>query len=288
MCNIELGRVKIMVHEHFVRVVGNGQPIIFLPGTGWSGDIGLHIADSVKDSYQVHMIDLPGIGQSQGLDGVIKLQDAAAWLHRYITKLNLEKVILIGHSLGGAICLSYAYHYPTKVAGLMLLDIGYDKIPLFPVEMFGKVGYMVPFISFLHRCFGNKILGKEDDKPSNEAKDEESIKAGIEKHGLPDNEYIRQAIKNQQPANTNGISLLLALYRTNLPRMLTSIQVPSILFYGNRYEQPMELQNKIKRKIMYIKKKHPSIAVQELDGGHYAHLQDELALSKMIAFIHSL
>ena len=66
ICNIELLREKIAVYEHFVRVVGNGQPIIFLPGTGWSGDIGLHIADSVKDSYQVHMIDLPGIGQSQG------------------------------------------------------------------------------------------------------------------------------------------------------------------------------------------------------------------------------
>ncbi|MGG0239946.1 alpha/beta hydrolase [Bacillus rhizoplanae] len=277
-----------MMHEHFVRVVGNGQPIIFLPGTGWSGDIGLHIADSVKDSYQVHMIDLPSIGQSQGLDGVIKLEDAAAWLHRYITKLNMEKVILIGHSLGGAICLAYASHYPSLVEGLMLLDIGYDKIPLFPVEMFGKLGYMVPFISFLHMYFGNKVLGKEEDATSREEKTEERIKAQIEEHGFPDNEYIRQAIKNQQPANTKGISLLLALYRTNLPKMLTSVQVPSILLYGNRSQEPVNLQNKIKRNIAHVKKKHPSIVIQELDGGHYAHLQDELALSKMKAFIHSL
>ena len=66
------------------------------------------------------------------------------------------------------------------------------------------------------------------------------------------------------------------------------IQVPSILFYGNWYERPMKLQNKIKRKIMHIKKKRASIVVQELDGGHYAHLQDDLALSKMTASIHSL
>ncbi|MCP1124425.1 alpha/beta hydrolase [Bacillus sp. 3103sda1] len=275
-----------MMHEHFVRVVGNGQPIIFLPGTGWSGDIGLHIADSVKDFYQVHMIDLPGIGQSQGLDGVIKLEDAAAWLHRYITKLNMEKVILIGHSLGGAICLAYASYYPSLVEGLMLLDIGYDKIPLFPVEMFGKLGFMVPFISFLHRHFGKKVLGKEENATSRE--DRRENKSPNRKHGFPDNEYIRQAIKNQQPANTKGISLLLALYRANLPKMLTSVQVPSILLYGNRSQEPVNLQNKIKRNIAHVKKKHPRIVIQELDGGHYAHLQDELALSKMKAFIHSL
>ncbi|KQU60032.1 hypothetical protein ASG66_10160 [Bacillus sp. Leaf406] len=53
--------------KYFVEVVGSGPaPLIFLPGTGWAGNVGHSIAEALSNSYTVHMIDLPGIGRGDG------------------------------------------------------------------------------------------------------------------------------------------------------------------------------------------------------------------------------
>ena len=74
--------------------------IIFLHGSGLS-----HIVWSLAEqffsnkNFNVLSIDLPGHGNSEGpcLDTIEKIAD---WLENVFVKLNLDKVILIGHSQG--------------------------------------------------------------------------------------------------------------------------------------------------------------------------------------------
>ncbi len=120
------------------------------------------IAEHLSEEFTTHMIDLPGIGRSKGLEGVIKLKDIANWMNEYIEENNfLTKVNITGHSLGGIIGLAFAFYYPEKVNRIILLDIGYSKIDRFPTQMMGSAGYFLPIISVLHRVFGPKVLGKE-------------------------------------------------------------------------------------------------------------------------------
>ncbi|PKR85257.1 hypothetical protein CWO92_08650 [Heyndrickxia camelliae] len=279
--------VEEIVVKHYVEISGMGKEIlIFLPGTGWAGNFGVPIANALNEKFTTHMIDLPGIGRSEGLEGVVDMTDAANWLNDYLEEHRIKKVTIIGHSLGGGIALSFAYNYPKKVKKLVLLDIGFAKIERFPVQMFGSVGYFLPLISVLHRMFGQKFLGNETQESSNnhsKEKTEEEIKAQCKSLGLEDSEFMRHAIVNQQETTLKGISLLLALYRCNMPKILNKLEVPCLILYGNRDGNTPKLQNKIKRQVGRIK--HSNITIKELSGGHYAHVSDVRALDYLTSFL---
>lgn len=259
---------------------------IFLPGVGWAGDFGMPIAEALGNDFITHMLDIPGIGKSIGLAGVVKLKDTADWLDEYINENHFEKVNIIGHSLGGIIGLSYANYYPNKVKSLILLDIGYSRIERFPVNMMGPVGYVLPIISVLHRVFGQKALGKESnsDQNNNETgKTEEEMLEIIKKLELVDNSFIRTAIQNQPTSSLEGISFLLAAYRANLPKIVKNLKVPCLILYGNREGQSEKLQLKVKKQVTRLR--NSSISIQELSGGHYAHVSDAQANKYIISFL---
>ncbi len=78
--------------------------------------------DYFKSKYRVVTIDLAGHGQS-GLERrdytIGKFADDVAVV---INKLHLEKVILVGHSMGGPVALEAANHLPGKIIGVIAVD----------------------------------------------------------------------------------------------------------------------------------------------------------------------
>jgi 2-hydroxy-6-oxonona-2,4-dienedioate hydrolase len=276
------------VSTYYDVISGNGKEIaIFLPGTGWLGDFGSPIAESLGENFVTHMLDLPGIGRGKGLEGFVKIRDAADWLDGYIVEKGLTKVTIIGHSLGGIVGLAYAYHYPDKVNRLILLDIGYAKIDRFPVKMMGSVGYIMPFISALHRIFGQRVLGKDTELSSGTQEDgrltEEKIQQSLERMGLEDHPFIREALQNQPSTSREGIGLLLAAYRCPLPKLVRKLQVPCLILYGNRESDSEKVQNRVRNQIHQLKM--AGIHVEELRGGHYAHVSDSRAVRLISSFL---
>lgn len=67
--------------------------------------------------------DLPGHGKSSGL-GHHTIADYADVLVEFVKSLNLSTVVLIGHSMGGAIALEFAARLPSRVLGLVLMGSG--------------------------------------------------------------------------------------------------------------------------------------------------------------------
>lgn len=73
--------------------------------------------------YRIFTPDLPGHGKSQGhgLQGIPSYgRSTAAW----IQSLELPRVFLAGHSMGGAIVLWLALHHPELVRALVLISTG--------------------------------------------------------------------------------------------------------------------------------------------------------------------
>ena len=107
---------------HYVER-GQGQPIVLIHGLGGT----LHhmrrpLMEEFGDGYRLIALDRPGSGYSTrptGLDG--RLSEQARLIAGFIDALGLERPLLVGHSLGGAVALATALHYPDKVAGLALL-----------------------------------------------------------------------------------------------------------------------------------------------------------------------
>lgn len=97
--------------------------IIFCHGSGGAHHHWLFQLKGLKGKYTVIAVDLPGHGRSEGLPSN-EISFYRDWLHRFSEALGSGPFIAAGHSMGGAIALSYALHYPVKTRGVILIGSG--------------------------------------------------------------------------------------------------------------------------------------------------------------------
>lgn len=73
---------------------------------------------------RVIMIDRPGLGWSDGpgVDDGKRLARQVILIHDALTQLDAGRVVMVAHSLGGAIALNYALTYRDGLAGLVLIS----------------------------------------------------------------------------------------------------------------------------------------------------------------------
>jgi len=79
---------------------------------------------------RVIALDLPGHGRSAGPGRSDTLAYAEA-VGALLDALDIEHVVIAGHSMGGAVALQMALHRPDRVAGLILMGTG-SKLPIDP------------------------------------------------------------------------------------------------------------------------------------------------------------
>ncbi len=72
---------------------------------------------------RVLAIDLPGHGATGG-GGCDHIRDYAAWVVAFLDAAGLTRVILGGHSMGGAIAQTIALAHPDRLNGLVLIGTG--------------------------------------------------------------------------------------------------------------------------------------------------------------------
>jgi pimeloyl-ACP methyl ester carboxylesterase len=75
------------------------------------------------DTVQVCALDLPGHGKSGG-QGRASVSDYAAVVLGFLDALGMNRAVIGGHSMGGAIAQQFALSYPQRVAGLVLVATG--------------------------------------------------------------------------------------------------------------------------------------------------------------------
>jgi pimeloyl-ACP methyl ester carboxylesterase len=106
----------------FWRELGQGMPVIFLHGAWNDSSQWVSVMESMSDNFHCFALDLLGCGESDipNVHYCVELQ--VECLAEFLEALKLEKVYLVGHSLGGWIAASYALKYPEQVEGLVLLS----------------------------------------------------------------------------------------------------------------------------------------------------------------------
>jgi len=99
---------------------GKGKTIVFLHGFTESLSIWDDFSEELSKKYRVICIDLPGHGKSPCLGEVHLMEDMAAAVDEVLTSLDTGTVMLVGHSMGGYVSLSYAEKFPEKTKALCL------------------------------------------------------------------------------------------------------------------------------------------------------------------------
>lgn len=93
------------------------------------------VAKAFEDRFQVLAYDSRGHGRSVHAD-LGKNPDAytpeslAEDLRKILNELAWEKVVLIGHSMGGRVAYTFAAEHPERVSALVIEDIGPNMSPL--------------------------------------------------------------------------------------------------------------------------------------------------------------
>lgn len=105
------------------EIVGKGVPIVILHGWGRSGMEwrGLGQRLSRVTGRPIYLLDLPGFGGSS-LPKVKTIEEYVGLVKGWVDYLDLKRVSLVGHSLGGRVGIVLASAYPQLVEKLVLVD----------------------------------------------------------------------------------------------------------------------------------------------------------------------
>ena len=123
---VDLGDAMIAVHEW-------GEPelptVLFWHALGLdaSGRTIEAVAPRIANAgFHVVALDGPGFGDSPLLPSErYRLEALAQLAHRLVATLDLEPLVFMGHSWGGAVAVRYAAAHPSLVRAVVLLDSGH-------------------------------------------------------------------------------------------------------------------------------------------------------------------
>jgi len=104
-------------------IAGHGQPLIILHGFLGMGDNWKSLANKFSEFYEVHLVDQRNHGRSFH-DDEFSYEDMVNDLLNYIDHHGLERVNLLGHSMGGKTAMLFAVEHPEKINKLIVADIG--------------------------------------------------------------------------------------------------------------------------------------------------------------------
>ncbi len=100
---------------------GKGTACIILHGYLESLETFTDLACELAQSSRVICIDLPGHGNSDLKQANVSIEDMAECVSRVIQYLDIDKVHMLGHSMGGYVALAFADRYPDKLLSFTFL-----------------------------------------------------------------------------------------------------------------------------------------------------------------------
>ena len=103
------------------ETTGNGREnLVFLHGFMENSEIWKFLEPNLSANFKVIKIDLPGHGKSHNFAEIHSMEMMAKEVQKVISYLNLEKIHLLGHSMGGYVSLAFAEKFPESIESLTL------------------------------------------------------------------------------------------------------------------------------------------------------------------------
>lgn len=137
-------------------IQGDGPPVILIHGMAASMyDWNSLAPELVQNGYQAITLDLLGHGDSPKPrdPNMYSFENIKQQISQWISSLDLTPPLwLIGHSLGGLLCLTYGFDHQNEVRGMVLVDPFYRSNQLSPIirllnnrpEIWGRAMGLVP------------------------------------------------------------------------------------------------------------------------------------------------
>lgn len=108
-----------MVHY---EVIGRGRPVIFLHGWLGSWRYWFPSMEAVSRDFRAFSFDFWGFGGSQRQHATGGIEVYSSQVIQFLDALGIDRVMLVGHSMGGMVAMKTALDYPERV--LQVVTVG--------------------------------------------------------------------------------------------------------------------------------------------------------------------
>ncbi len=137
---------------------GSGPDLLFLHGAGGIAADNPFLA-ALAEKYHVYAPLLPGFGDSDECENIRTMLDFTLHTHDVMMALNLDKPIVVGHSMGGMIAAEMAAVIPKDVDKLCLISAAGLWLDEHPIpDVFAKMPYELPELMFHDPVAGGEMM----------------------------------------------------------------------------------------------------------------------------------
>ena len=201
---------------------GAGCPVVLVHGWCMSSAVWKYQFDDLAASVRLLAPDLRGHGRSRGISGHLDFESFTNDLVDLFDRLNLEKVVLVGWSMGGQVALLSYPELSGRLAGMVLVS----ATPRFTASD-----------DFPHALAGNEALGMRLKVQRNTQRALDGFYSRLFAEGELENHSssseIKQLLSTITPPDTAAVlDALDALARTDMRPMLAGITIPTLILNG--------------------------------------------------------
>jgi len=118
---------------------GDNPPVILIHGVGLSQAMWSAQKAALQDAYRVITLDMLGHGGSAAPAADARLDDYADQVAELMDHLAIDKAVLIGFSMGALVARDFAFRFPGRLSGLILLNGVFDRSEAVRATILGRV-----------------------------------------------------------------------------------------------------------------------------------------------------
>lgn len=196
------------------EVFGRGRPVLFLHGWLGSWRYWYPTIKVVADDFRTYSFDFWGFGDSQRKNVQESIQDYSDQVVCFLDALGIDRVLLVGHSMGGMVALKTAINHPDRIIRVATVGAPIDGDSLsWLLKLTDRPFFAGAFarLPWLRRTLFRFFLGETSDPAVNE--------------------IIDDSVKSSANTLSRAVS---SMWRTDLRPELPRLRVPSLIVHGGR------------------------------------------------------
>ena len=233
---------------------GEGEAVLLLHGWGSNLKSFLNLINQLKSKYRVLAFDYPGFGESSDLDRSFSIDDYVNITIKFLKELNIDSVILVGHSYGGRIIikLNSRNDLPFNISKNVLIDSAglkdkkdiKTKLKIYLFKTLKKITYLLPV--------------------------KQSIKEQLE-------HFLKSKFGSNDYASASKVlqETLVKSVNEDLTDLLPNMRETLLIWGDNDNVTPMWMADTMKKNIS-------NSGLVVLHGGHFSYIDDPIIFSKVI------
>lgn len=210
-------------HIHYT-VQGEGSPVVLIHGFLDSHKTWRRNVQVLAQTHRVYAIDVLGFGSSERVrDPIYTLRQQSGFLHEFFESQNIVQADVIGHSMGGALALQFAYDFPASVHKVVLIAPATYLYKRFPRNGLNHVP----------RHVSRGVLGLYE-KMQGDRSNPVLFAYGDPDRITEDAKAIRNQMMRVQGQHDALISMSMSKREADVPRELGRVTAPTLVIWGNK------------------------------------------------------